>query len=191
MSTKLETNDCLEISESRVRLVIFAALGMDMTAGVLFMTGACVGVLLGFLGPPSKDHTLVAPILVFLIGTVGIILFGSATFQAIVRWLGPGGQPVLFMTRDGFKDVRISADWIPWSAVLSLKDYRGKGIVIDVDPDFLRKNLRLGSVTRFTRMANGLFGNRGLWVAAFSLGISSRELLDAMASHIARRTGRS
>ncbi|WP_461356664.1 hypothetical protein [Bradyrhizobium sp. USDA 4454] len=188
MSTELDANGCVEICESRVRLAIFAALGIVMTAGALFMSGVCAGVLLGLLGPPSRERALVGPILAFLMGAAGIILFGSIAIHALVRWFGPR-QPVLFMTLDGFKDIRISADWIPWSAVLSLK-LRGKGIVIDVDPDFVRKHLRLGSVTRFARMANGLFGNRGLWVAAFPLGISARELLDAMANlyRPARRT---
>ncbi|MBR0899439.1 hypothetical protein JQ616_31190 [Bradyrhizobium tropiciagri] len=181
MSTEFDASGCLEIYESRVRLAIFAALGIVMTAGAMFMAGACVGVLLGFLGPPAKERALVGPILAFLIGTAGIILFGSITIHALVRWLGPR-QPVLFMTRDGFKDIRISADWIPWSTVLSLKNYRDKGIVIDVDPDFVRKHLRLGPVARFMRTANGLFGNRGLWVVAFPLGISARELLDVMAN---------
>lgn len=113
MSSTPEANDCLEIYESRVRLAIFVAMGIIMTAGALFMTGACIGVLFGFLGPPrSTVGELVGPVLASLIGIVGIIMFGLVAVQGAVRWSG-SHRPVLFMTRDGFKDIRISADWIP------------------------------------------------------------------------------
>jgi|GEM_PF-2252329 len=145
MSGTPKANDYLEIYESRVRLAIFVAMGTIMTAGALFMTGACIGVLLGFLGPPSSTvRAFVTPILVSLMGIAGVILFGSAAIHAGVRWFG-SREPVLFMTRDGFKDIRISADWIPWSAILSLKNYHGKGVVVDVDPNFLKEHLRLGA----------------------------------------------
>lgn len=183
MPDKPEANDCLEIYESRVRLSFFLAGGILLTLGALSMTGACIGVLLGFLGPPPRQF--VSTILALLIGVVGIIMFGSATVQATARLFG-SRHPVLFLTRDGFKDSRISSDWIPWSTILSLSDYRGKGLILDVDPQFVRK-LRLGFVTRFTRTTNRFFGYRGLWVAAFPLeNMSARALLEIMRD----RTGR-
>jgi hypothetical protein len=186
MSDKLKTNDCLEIYESRVRLGFFLAGGILLTLGGLLMTGACIGVLLGFLGPPpTTARQFVSPILALLIGVAGIIMFGFAATQAAGR-LFDSRHPVLFLTRDGFKDIRISSEWIPWSTILSLKDYRGKGLVLDVDPQFLTK-LRLGFVTQFTSMANRLFGYRGLWIAAFPLeNMSTRALLEIMRDRIER-----
>jgi len=186
MSDKLKANDCLEIYESRVRLGFFLAGGILLTLGGLLMTGACIGVLLGFLGPPpTTARQFVSPILALLIGVAGIIMFGFAATQAAGR-LFDSRHPVLFLTRDGFKDIRISSEWIPWSTILSLKDYRGKGLVLDVDPQFLTK-LRLGFGNQFTSMANRLFGYRGLWIAAFPLeNMSTRALLEIMRDRIER-----
>ncbi|WP_407168365.1 hypothetical protein [Bradyrhizobium sp. ORS 111] len=76
MSGTPKANDYLEIYESRVRLAIFVAMGTIMTAAALFMTGACIGVLFGFLvPPPSTVRAFVAPILVSLMGIAGVILF--------------------------------------------------------------------------------------------------------------------
>jgi hypothetical protein len=184
MSNKLQANDCLEIYESRVRLSFFLAGGVFLTLGALFMTGACLGVLLGVLGPPpTTARQIVSPILASLIGVVGIIMFGPAAIQSAGRLLG-SRQPVLFLTPDGFKDIRISSEWIPWSTILSAKDYRGKGLVLDVDPQF-ESRLRLSFVSRFARTANRLFGYRGLWIAAFPLeNTSTRALLEVMRDRI-------
>jgi lipoprotein NlpI len=179
MSDELKANDCLEIYESRVRLGFLLAGGILLTLGALLMAGACIGLLLGFLGPPPTTvRQFVSPILALLIGVAGIIMFGSAATQAAGRLFG-SHHPVLFLTRDGFKDTRISSEWIPWSRILSLKG-RGKGIVLEFDPQFVRE-LRLSFVTRFVSTANRLFGYRGLWVVVFPLqNMSTRTLLDIM-----------
>ncbi|MGJ4944351.1 hypothetical protein ACQR1W_27555 [Bradyrhizobium sp. HKCCYLS1011] len=184
MSDKLQANDCLEIYESRVRLSFFLAGGVLLTLGALFMTGACLGVLFGFLGPPQTTaRQIVSPSLALLIGVVGIIMFGPITIQSAGRLFGPR-RPVLFLTPDGFKDSRISSDWIPWSTILSAKDYRGKGLVLDVDPQFV-STLRTNFVGRFLGTANRLFGYRGLWIAAFPLeNTSTRALLEIMRGRI-------
>jgi hypothetical protein len=192
MPDKLEANDCLEIYESRVRLGFFLAGAIFLTLGGLFMTGACIVFLLGLLGPPPTTALqFVSPVLVLLMGVCNIIMFGSATIQAAARLFG-SRHPVLFLTRDGFKDIRIGSEWIPWSTILSLKDFRGAGLidglVLDVDPQFVRK-LRLGFVIRFARMGNRLFGYRGLWVDAFPLeNMSTCALLGIMRDRIERRT---
>ena len=68
---------------------------------------------------------------------------------------------------------------IPWSMILSAKDYRGKGLVLDVAPQFMSR-LRLSFVTRFTRTANRLFGYPRLMGRSISTG-----------EHINARTSRS
>jgi hypothetical protein len=185
MSDKLEANECLEIYESRVRLGFFLVAAIFLTLIGLLITGACIGVFLGFLGPQTTA-LFVSSVLLLLLGVFCIIMFGSATIQATGRLFG-SRHPVLFLTRDGFKDIRISSEWIPWSTILSLDDYRGagfiEGLILDVDPQFVRK-LRLGFVIRFARMGNRLFGYRGLWVDAFPLeNMSTHALLEVMRAH--------
>ena len=195
MSDKLEANDCLEIYESRGRLGLFLAGAIVITLIGLLMMGACIAVLLGVLDPPrTAVETAVrylAPYPLLLVGVLNIILFGSAGIQTTGRLLGKR-HPVLFLTREGFKDIRISSEWIPWSTVLSLNDFRGAGIIegliLDVDPQFVRK-LRLGFVIRFARMGNRLFGYRGLWVDTFPLeNMSTLALLEIMRDRIERGT---
>jgi len=178
-------------STNRVAVSVFLAIAILLTLTGLFMTGACIGVLLGVLGPPRTALQFVAPYPLLLLGVLNIILFGSASIQTTGRLLGKR-HPALFLTRDGFKDVRISPEWIPWSTVLSLSEYRGAGIIegliLDVDPQFVRK-LRLGFVIRFARMGNRLFGYRGLWVDTFPLeNMSTRALLEIMRDRIERGT---
>jgi hypothetical protein len=194
MSDKLEANDCLEIYESGGRLGFFLAGAVFITLIGLLMIGASSAVLLGVLDPPRTAlETAVryfAPYPLFLIGLLNIILFGCAGIQTIRR-LFSKRHPVLFLTQDGFKDLRISPEWIPWSKVLSLKEYRGAGIIegliSDVDPQFVRK-LRLGFVIRFARMANRLFGERGLWIDTFPLeDMTTRALLENMRGRIGWR----
>lgn len=184
MSDILQANDRLEIYESRVRLGFFLAGGLLATLAALFMTGACLGVLLGFLGPPpTMARQIVPPTLALLMGVVGIIMFGLISLQSADRLFGPR-RPVLFLSPDGFKDTRISPDWIPWSAIMSAKDYRDNGLFLDVDPRVVSR-LRINFVNRFMRTANRLFGYRGLWVAAFPLeNTSTRELLEIMRKRI-------
>jgi hypothetical protein len=190
MSDKLEANDCLEIYESRGRLGFFLVGAIFLTLIGVFMAGACIGVFLGLLGPLTTA-LFVSSVLLLLLGILCIILFGSATIQTTGR-LFDSRHPVLFLTRNGFKDIRISSEWIPWSTILSLNDYRGavliEGLILDVDPQFVRK-LRLGFVIRFARMGNRLFGYRGLWVDAFPLeNMSTRILLEIMRDRIERGT---
>jgi hypothetical protein len=133
----------------------------------------------------------VSSVLLLLLGVFSVIMFGSATIEAASRLFG-SRHPVLFLTRDGLKDIRISSEWIPWSTILSLNDYRGagliEGLILDVDPQFVRK-LRLGLVIRFARMGNRLFGYRGLWVDTFPLeNMSTPALLEIMRDRIERGT---
>jgi hypothetical protein len=153
MSDKLEANDCLEIYESRGRLGLFLAGAIVITLIGLLMMGACIAVLLGVLDPPrTAVETAVrylAPYPLLLVGVLNIILFGSAGIQTTGRLLGKR-HPVLFLTREGFKDIRISSEWIPWSTVLSLNDFRGAGIIegliLDVDPQFVLHAWEIGSL---------------------------------------------
>jgi hypothetical protein len=188
MPDKLEANDCLEIYESRAWLGFFLAGQIFLTLGGLFMTEACIGIFLGVLNLLTTAQ-FASSVLLLLLGVFCIIMVGSGAIQAAGGLFG-SRHPVLFLTGDGFKDIRICSEWIPWSTIQSLKDYRGAGLidglVLDVDPQFVRK-LRLGFVIRFARMGNQRFGYRGLWVDAFPLeNMSTRALLEVMRDRIGR-----
>src|ERR1700755_658821 len=125
-------DDCIEIYESRTRLSFFLGGGILLTLGGFIMTGASIGLLLGFVSPPLttvRQH--VSTILALPIGIVGMLMFGWATCRAAEGLFG-WRRPVLFLNRDGFKDIRLSSEWIPWSMVLSVEDHRGKALFLDV-----------------------------------------------------------
>lgn len=186
MSGEFEANSCIEICESRVRLGFFLVGGIVMTLGSLFTGGACIGALLGLLGrPPTTTREFISVTLMLLIGGVGVLLFGLATIQVAARLFGPR-TPVLFLTRDGFKDVRVSSELIPWSTILSLDNYRDRHLRLTVDRKFI-KTLRLTFPARFLMTLSWLFGYHILNIATFPLeNMSARKLLEIMRDRIGR-----
>ena len=187
MSGELEANDCMEIYESRVRLGFFLVGGIVMTLSSLLTGGVCAGVLLGLLGRPlttTRDFISVGSML--LIGGVGVFFFGSITIQVAGRLFGPR-TPVLFLTRDGFKDIRLSSELIPWSKILSLDNYRNNGLRLKIDRQFIR-TLRLSFlVAQFGMTLSRLFGYHTLFIATLPLeNMPTRKLLEIMRDRIGR-----
>lgn len=187
MLGELEANNCMEIYESRVRLGFFLIVGIVMTLSSLFTGGVCAGVLLGLLGRPlttTREFISVGSML--LMGGAGVLLFGLITVQVAGRLFGPR-TPVLFLTRDGFKDVRLSSELIPWSKILSLDNYRNDGLRLKIDGQFIR-TLRLSfPVQQFGMTLSRLFGCHTLIIATLPLeNMPTRKLLEIMRDRIGR-----
>lgn len=186
MSGELEANNCMEIYESQVRLGFFLVGGIVMTLSSLLTGGVCAGVLLGLLGRPlttTREFISVGSML--LIGGVGVFFFGLITIQAAGRLFGPR-TPVLFLTRDGFKDVRLSSELIPWSKILSLDNYRNSGLRLKIDRQFIR-TLRLSFLVQFGMTLSQLFGYHTLIIATLPLeNMPTRKLLEIMRDRIGR-----
>jgi hypothetical protein len=184
MSGELEANNCIEIYESRVRLGFFLVGSIVMTLGSLFTGGVCAGVLLGLLGRPlTTTREFISSGSMLLIGGAGVFLFGLVTIQVAGRLFGPR-TPVLFLTSDGFKDVRISSELIPWSKILSLDNYRNKGLRLKIDRQFIR-TLRL--IFQFGMTLSRLFGYRTLIIATLPLeNMPTCKLLEMMRDRIGR-----
>jgi hypothetical protein len=165
-----EERERLEVYESRILLGLWSVGFIVLFLGGVLMVGSTLGLLLGLLGPTrSGDFPFVVGAM--LLGLVGIVLCGSASVQ-MARRLFSAPTPVVFVAGDGFKDIRISAEWIPWSTISSLTDpYGGKGsrgFLIAVKPGYAPK-LRLSFVSRFTQLGNRLLGHNGLWVVTVTL----------------------
>src|ERR1700744_5962693 len=119
-----EVKDCIEICESRIRLGFASICATTGSLGGLVMLASILGASLGLLGRPPTSSDFPVLVIGMLLGVAGFVLFGSDSVQMVQRLLG-APTPVVFVARDGFKDLRISTQWIPWSAILSLKDPRG------------------------------------------------------------------
>jgi hypothetical protein len=186
MSGELEANNCMEIYESRVRLGFFLIGGIVMTLSSLLTGGVCTGVLLGLLGRPlTTTREFISVGSTLLIGGVGVFFFGLITIQVAGRLFGPR-TPVLFLTRDGFKDVRLSSELIPWSKILSSDNYRNNGLRLKIDREFIR-TLRLSFPAQFGMTLSRLFGYHTLIIATLPLeNMPTRKLLEIMRDRIGR-----
>ena len=169
-----------------MRLGFFLISGIVMTLSSLLTGGVCAGVLLGLLGRPlTTTREFISLGSMLLIGGSGVTLFGSITIQIAGRLFGPR-TPVLFLTRDGFKDVRLSSELIPWSKILSLDNYRNNGLRLKIDRQFIW-TLRLNFPVQFGMTLSRLFGYHTLIIATLPLeNLPTRKLLEMMRDRIGR-----
>lgn len=184
----MEARDNLEICESRIRLVLFSIGAIVLFLGALGMFGSTLGAFLGLFGRPLIPHDYPAMIIAMLLGAAGVVLFGLTSVQAAPRMFR-SSMPVVLISGNGFKDVRISNEWIPWPAILSVKDPRSckgeRGFFVEVDPEF-RAKLHLSFTSCFVRWGNRLFGYKGLWVVTQTLrALPAGTLFDVMRSRLA------
>jgi hypothetical protein len=161
-----DTSRTIEIQGSPLTLLAitaavcipFIALGAVMASGHL----------------DGKDPDITAR----LTGWLCMVTFGLVAAIGIRRALVSFG-PVVTIAPQGFRDLRVSPDFVPWRAVrgISTWGYSGqKVMVIAVDPA-VEKTLKLDSVTRWTRSANALLGADGLCFGAAGLKIDYDTLL--------------
>jgi hypothetical protein len=170
------------IYESRALLGLLSFGGIVLAFGGLLMFGATIGLFLGLLGPMKPAD---APYIAFgmLLAIAGVVLFGVGSCQMVQRLFG-APEPVVFLADDGFKDIRVSTEWIPWPKILSVKDPRGgngsRGFSVEIDPEFATP-LAMSLMSRLTLLGSRLFGDRGVWIMTATLkGVSGRELFDEM-----------
>jgi hypothetical protein len=116
--------------------------------------------------------------LVEFAGYAGTVFFGASTVLAVWRTFTTHG-PVVTITQEGIRDVRVAAEFIPWGAVSDLKVWESNGqrtMVLAVDPA-VEDRLGLTRIARWTRRANRALGADGLCVTAQGLKIGFDELL--------------
>jgi hypothetical protein len=174
------------IYESRLLLGFLSVGCIVLAFGSLLMSGAAIGLFLGLLGPMKAGDI---PYIAFamLLGIAGVALFGMGSCQMVQRLFG-ASEPIVFLTDDGFKDIRVSSAWIPWPKILSVKDPRGgsgsRGLSVEMDPEFAT-HLTISPMSRLTLFGNRLFGDKGVWIVTFTLkGVSGRELFKAMRARL-------
>jgi hypothetical protein len=136
------------------------------------MTALCGAIAFGFIPDDRKGGLGV------IAGWAGLVFFGLITALVLWRLLTSRG-PVVTLSPEGIRDVRVAAETIPWTAVhdISAWGYRGQRImVLAVDPE-LEKRLTLTRIARWSRGPNTALGADGLCVTAQGLKIGHDELL--------------
>lgn len=176
--------NCVEISESRIRLAFLLIGVVVLVLGSLLIVTLCTGAYLGLFGSaPGTPGDLPWLMGGDLIGTLGIVFFGAIGIQ-IARRLCEVFGAVVILSADGFKDRRISPQLIPWAAILSVSDpwggHGGRGFFVEVDPKFAA-TIQVSRASRLVATGNRLMGYRGFWVVTGSLkSLADGTLLDKM-----------
>ena len=113
------------------------------------------------------------------IGYVGVVFFTLCTIVSLWR-LVTVGRPVVTITQDGIRDIRLAAELVPWSRIeaVSIHEIRKqKFLVLAVDPDFERQ-LTLTRIARWSRAPNRALGFDGLCIGAQGLATDYKTLFD-------------
>lgn len=118
-------------------------------------------------------------------GWTGVVLFGGGTLYAIWRMVNTKG-PVVTLTATGLTDIRLAAQEIPWTQILTMATWQFKGtntLVLGVDPAF-EASLDLTRMARWSRAGNARMGADGLCVTTAGLDIDHNELARLCAERI-------
>jgi hypothetical protein len=160
----IDTRRPVEIEASSVRMLGLAALGVLMTVA---------SALIALHAVPVPQDSLVE-----FAGYAAAVFFAACTVLAVWRTFTTHG-PVVTITREGIRDVRVAAEVVPWSAVHDVKVWESNGqriMVLAVDPA-IEAGLTLTRIARWTRGANRALGADGLCITAQGLKIGFDALL--------------
>ena len=172
---QIDTARTVEIRSSPTRLVLLGAGGL--AAGVLSFAIAKT-----YAGTGSYRE---------FIGWVGVVFCGLVVLVALWRALRMR-QPTLTLSPQGFRDIRVSPDFIPWTAVenLSIWQYRNTKTVIAKVPETVWRDFPLSRMARWSRSANTSLGVDGLAIGTVELQTRSDELLETMRAFAAAHGGK-
>jgi hypothetical protein len=107
------------------------------------------------------------------IGYVGLALFPLIAF-IVGRYLFVLRGPVVTISSEGIRDIRIASETIPWHGIKNISTWsygRNKVMVLALDPR-LESALTLTRLARFSRGPNSVLGANGLCIAPRGLKIN-------------------
>jgi hypothetical protein len=161
----MDTTGRIEFSASPLRMLGFGVLGLALSA----LSAGLAFRLFGGVEPGDPGQ---------LIGFAGLIFFGLCTALILKRALSMKGA-VVTIAPEGIRDVRVAAEFIPWSAVRRIATWRHSGqnvMVLAIDPA-VEHALSLTRVARWSRSANARLGADGLCITANGLEVDYETLL--------------
>jgi len=174
-SMPADTSRTIEIENSPVKLI-----GLSLGCLLFAVLGAAIAF--GYIHTDPRAH-------VRWVGWFCLAFFGLCFAVGMWRLFGQRG-PVVTIARDGIRDTRVAAEFIPWRAIggISTWRYRQQNVmVLAVDPA-VERTLTLTRAARWSRGANRALGADGLCVAATGLKTNYDTLLStSMAYWQARR----
>jgi len=161
----IDTTKSYEIFGSPLRLLgLLAAAICFVALGAFFV-----------LSPEAFGRS---KILILGIGWLCIIFFGFCAVMGVLQLLKLKA-PVITVSPEGFRDVRIANDTIPWASIQGVSTYTTNGqkmLIVSVAPD-VEKQLNLARMARISRGMNAKLGADGLCSTAAGMDISYPEFL--------------
>jgi len=172
-----DASGVIEIESSLGKMLGLSALAVLMTA----MSAAVAFSLLP--GTPLSGYQQA-------MGYGGTVFFGLCFIVIVWRHVTTRG-PVVTITPDGIRDVRIAAELIPWRAVRAVTTWeyrRQKCVVLSIDPT-VESKLTLTAVARWSRGPNRALGADGLCMTAQGLKTDFDTLLSACQNRVRTAQG--
>lgn len=165
----------VEVSPWRMLLVAGGAVVMAVLAG-----------LIAFRILPIDDLSDAGQ----LGALAGVPFFGLCAAIAVWRVIALRG-PVITLSPDGFRDVRVAVDLIPWTAIQGVTTWQAQGqrvMVLAVRPDVERR-LALTPIARWTRDLNKRLRADGLAIGTTGLAMGYDELFTATVARVSAHRG--
>ena len=158
--------DIIEIGYSWKRLLVLLAGGVALTA--------CSAAIAFHWFPDMKVDAFYT-----VVGYFGVAFFGFAILK--IGWLLLTARgPVLFIDRNGIRDLRISPNVIPWDAVeqIGIGEVKKQAFVtLKVTPG-LEKQLVASAGRKLTKAANHALGVDGIVINPSGLQVDPETLLE-------------
>jgi hypothetical protein len=125
------------------------------------------------------------------IGWAGALFFGACFLIAIWRSFRMN-QPTLTLSSEGFRDTRISSEFIPWTTVEKISVWRHRSanaIVVKVS-ETVWEDFPLSRLARWSRSANRSLGADGLSIGTSELRVKFDDILAMMQTYATAHGGK-
>lgn len=173
----IDTSGTIEIGNAPARLA-------------LYLAGALAFVAIGlWIIRQTAPTSGTADMIMLVIGWFSVVFFGWIALIAAQRMIWTR-TPVITISPEGIRDIRVSPDLIPWTAIRSITTWQLQGTAIMVLglASGEEEKLRLSAITRMTRRANAALGADGLSIATQGTKISHDRLMDITIAYADRYT---
>ncbi len=163
--------DIIEIGYSRKRLLVLLAGGIALTAGSAAMAF--------HLFPDMQVDAFYTAV-----GYFGTVFFGFAILK--IGWLLLTARgPVLFIDRNGIRDLRVSSEIIPWDAIdqILIGAVRKQSFVTLKVTPAMEKQLVADTGKKLMRAANHAVGVDGIVINPSGLQVDPETLLEVCTAY--------